>query len=246
MAVSHRRLLLPILMLLLAALACSLTRDDQEKLDEVSQSGTQIVLTQRAPTLTPDPNQAKPMVLSVTVLPAQQVAVGQQVQFQATATHILSVTRFDLVTVSGESIATQTVEAGTEVTATLQWTPDAPGTYTLNIVAYHDDVASDPMSRDVIVIDPNATVAPTATTEPCVITVVQSGTRVRSGPGVSFSAQGSFTVNEQPEVIARGEDNSGQGWFQVRRSNGQEGWISSHPDFVEATGDCASIPRIEN
>ena len=50
--------------------------------------------------------------------------------------------------------------------------------------------------------------------------------RMRGGPGTEYKILGAFEKGETVEIL---ED--GNGWFKVRRKNGETGWVSA--DFCK-------------
>jgi hypothetical protein len=72
------------------------------------------------------------------------------------------------------------------------------------------------------------------------LSVVTQALNVRSGPGISYPVVGLLTRGEEVPVIGR---HSPSGWWQVQWADGQSGWVSGRPAYVEVSGDTSALPE---
>ncbi len=197
---------------------------------------------------------AVPEVVITAPLNGSQVQANSPVTVQATASDPTGVTQMELW-VSGvktaESISP--VEQGQPtLTASFQWIPSAPGSYTLEVKAYNRQGETNiPMMVTVNAVggSPTATVTPTTTSEPPTITVptipslkTLTDLNVRSGPGFEYDLIGLLPSGTTAEIIGRSED---QQWWQIRFAPVAEGvgWVSADPTYSSAI-NVANIPVV--
>ncbi len=172
---------------------------------------------------------------------------------QATAVDNNGIARIELW-VSGQKIDEEVsplTQGQTTLAASFQWTPQLPGSYTLEIRAYNTQgVVNPPAVVAVQVNDPTATdtpptpVADTPTLTPIAATATPpppgipsllalTDLNVRTGPGTNYDLLGLIPAGSQAEIT--GQDETRQ-WWQIRfapAANGI-GWVSSDPNFGEA------------
>lgn len=188
-----------------------------------------------------------PEVIITAPLNGSQVQVNLPVTVQATASDPAGVKRMELW-VSGQKIAESIspVDQGqSTLTASFQWMPEAPGTYTLEIKAYNE--RGDVNTPTLITVSalgntPTPTTLPTntPTPEPPTATIpsipsltTRTDLNVRSGPSTEYDLLGLLPSGSSAEIIGRSAD--GQ-WWQVRFSPASDGlgWVSADPAFGEA------------
>ncbi|NDJ85765.1 MAG: SH3 domain-containing protein [Chloroflexi bacterium] len=244
-----RNLLLVVLMLLLATLACSLTRDGEE---EEEPTATPNIATLRAATVQSGSGAGNtdqvlpPLVEILDIVPGEQVEVNQPVTLNVSAQHEESVTRITLRVMTRQTTfsADEVTFAGEGIAqAELSWTPDETGSYTLEVIAFHETIASPPTAVNVQVVEEGALPTdgegePPEALGPCYVTTVTT-LRARTGPGTGFGQIMTLDEGERLEVTGRNADTTGQTWFQVNLPNGRSGWVNSYPDFVQAEGGCS-------
>lgn len=175
-----------------------------------------------------------------------QVQVAQSVTVQATASDPSGVVRIELW-VNAAKIAeavSPSSQGQPTFTASLQWVPTVPGSYTLEIKAYNtQQQVNEPTSVLVSAIAETAetetptptpipeTPTPTAPTQPQVTT--RTDLNVRAGPGTFYDFVGLLLSDKTAEIIGRDENRE---WWQIRFEPAPEGvgWITSDPSFSTA------------
>lgn len=195
-----------------------------------------------------------PVVVITAPVSGSQVQVGVPVTIQATASDPTGVKRMELW-VSGAKTAESIspVEQGQPtLTASFQWTPEAPGSYTLEIRAYNQrgevntptmvtvTAVGDLAAATVTPTSTPATPTPTVPTAPTLKTITDLN--VRSGPGLTYDLIGLLPVGSSAELTGRSED---QQWWQIRfapAANGV-GWVSSDPAYA-STVNTGSVPVV--
>ncbi len=188
---------------------------------------------------------AIPQTVITAPLNNSQVTVNQPVTVQATATDAAGIVRVELW-ISGQknSEAVSPAASGQSTfTATFQWTPPAPGSYTIEIRSYNrQDILGAPTLITVNAIPETETLAqtptvtplpPTATVPTTPLLVTKTDLNVRAGPGLVYDVLGLLTANTQSALLGRSED--GQ-WWQIEFSGAANGvgWVSSTPDYADA------------
>jgi uncharacterized protein YgiM (DUF1202 family) len=133
-----------------------------------------------------------------------------------------------------------------DFTALLGYRPGNVGSVTLEIVAYRQAVASNPVTISVQVVanasnltNPNpldATLGPNSGAI-CAVRVNISNLNLRAGPGTTYRVLTILQVGEHLNVTGRNADSS---WYQINRSNNTSGWVSAA--YVSPEGDCSRAP----
>ena len=196
-----------------------------------------------------------PEVVITAPVTGSQVEVGLPVTVQATASDPAGVTRMELW-VSGvktaESISP--IEQGQPtLTASFQWTPEAPGSYTLEVRAYNTrGEANVPTMVSVNALggQPPDTPTATSTSGPPTATIptipslkTLTDLNVRSGPGLEYDLIGLLPSGTSAEIVGRSED---QQWWQIRFPPTPDGvgWVSADPAFSSAinVGNVPVVP----
>ncbi len=264
---------LVVLMLLMATLACSLTRDgnDDESSTQVTPTATPRLPSSQQTLIGPqgteevgddngddsddngdeaDSDVVKPDVRFVDPLPPNEITIGDEITLKAEASHDEGITEIRFLYVfdgNEERIARVPIPSGdTTVEREVPWTPETPGTYEVQVVAYQgSDNLSDPATQTLQVLA-EPTLEPTLEpTEipPCIGTVKET-VRRRTGPGTSFPSRGNYGPNTQLEAILYDTDDTGQGWFKVIGPDEREYWVIGTPQYIDWQGGCLEVPRV--
>jgi uncharacterized protein YraI len=193
-----------------------------------------------------------PTVVITAPLSGEQVQVNVPVTVQATASDPAGVKRMELwVTNIKTAEAVSPVEQGqATLTASFQWTPPAPGTYTLEVKAYNvQDKVSAPTTVSVNVVGPAGLDTPTTTPTPATPTptvpsipslTTKTDLNVRSGPGIQYDLLGLLPAGVTVEIIGRDETRQ---WWQIRFSPAADGigWVAADPAF-STTANVDNVP----
>jgi uncharacterized protein YraI len=185
-----------------------------------------------------------------------EVQVNQPVTVQITASAPSGVKRIELW-VSGvrTSEAISPVAQGQPtLTASFQWTPQVPGTYTLEVRAFNvnevtgtptvitvNAVGDAPASTDTPTATPTTipgTPTPTVPTTPSLTTLTDLN--VRGGPDIQYDLLGLLPSGSTVEVVGRDETRQ---WWQIRfaPAPNQLGWVSSDPAYSR-TSNVENVP----
>ena len=228
--------LLSILSMAAAALACNLTTGGDE---DQAATGTQIAGAQLPSVIIQAPNDGA------------QVLVNSDVLIYAVATDAQGVTRIELVE-NGFVLASQAspdLESGeTEFQVLLRWQPNTVGEHTLEVIPWRGDVRGEPASVRLIVRaraseitqPPAPTIAfitPTqAQDRTCRAQVAVGGLNVRLGPGLVYDVIDRATIGQV--LLITGRQLFPDPWWQIYY-NGRTGWVSAY--YVNQLGDCSGI-----
>lgn len=186
-----------------------------------------------------------PDVVITAPVDGSQVPLAIPLTVQATASDAAGVVRMELW-VSGaktaESISPVADSGGQPtLTASFQWTPETPGSYTLEVRAYNDHGAVSPPKVVTIttVGDSPAqetptetptpdTPSPTVPSNPSLTTLTDLN--VRAGPGIEYALLGLLPTGATADIIGRTEDRQ---WWQIRFDPALDdvGWVASDPAF---------------
>ncbi|MBN1995092.1 MAG: FHA domain-containing protein [Anaerolineae bacterium] len=190
-----------------------------------------------------------PKVTITAPLNNSQVRVNQPVTIQATASDPTGVERMELW-VSGLKIseAVSPAQGQPTLTASFQWTPQAAGSYTLEVRAYNTRGAvSTPTVITVNAVgegDNTPTPTPTATLTPTPATptatpvpgapslTTRADLNVRGGPGTQYPLLGLLPTGATAEIL--GKDPTFQ-WWQIRFAPApdQLGWVSADSAYSQ-------------
>lgn len=173
-----------------------------------------------------------------------QVQVGQPVTIQATASDVVGIQRMELW-VSGLKIseAVSPAQGQSTLTASFQWTPEAPGSYTLEIRAYNQEgmlnapamvtvsAVAAPAGTETPTPTPTGSPTPTVSTQPRLVT--KTDLNVRGGPGTEYDLLGLLPTGSENEIV--GQDGTRQ-WWQIRFNPAVDGlgWVSADPAYADA------------
>lgn len=196
-----------------------------------------------------------PTVVITAPVNNSQVQLGQPVTVQATASDPTGVTRIELwVNGAKTAEATSPAQQGQPtLTASLQWAPTVPGSYTLEMKAYNaQNNVSEPATVLVRAVEGAATETPTATPtpEPPTATVpagpsltTLTDLNVRAGPGTNYDFVGLLLSGRTADIIGRDE---GRQWWQIRFDPAPNGigWVTADPAFSKAV-NVDNIPAVQ-
>lgn len=195
-----------------------------------------------------------PEVVITAPINGAEVQLNLPVTIQATASDPVGVTRMELW-VSGrkadESLS-PAPQGQPTLTASFQWVPDTPGTFTLEIRAYNERGAvSSPTVVTVNAVgdvppDSADTPTPAADTptpipgDPTLTT--RTDLNVRAGPGTAYDLLGLLPSGTSSNILGRSEDRQ---WWQIRFSPASDGvgWVSADSEFGTAE-NVANIPVV--
>ncbi len=184
-----------------------------------------------------------------------EVPVDAPVTVQATGSDPVGVKRMELwVRGAKTSEAVSPAAQGQPtLTASFQWTPEAPGTYTLEVRAYNQrDVVSAPTTVTVNVVaengDSGGTPSGEETTTPEPVETLpgspslttKTDLNVRGGPGIEYDLLGLLPTNSEAEIIGRDQNRQ---WWQIRftPASDERGWVAADPAFSTAV-NVESVP----
>ncbi len=186
-----------------------------------------------------------PVVVITTPVNGSQAQVGQATVIQATASDPAGVVRLELW-VSGsklEEVRSPAPQGQSTLTASIPWTPTAPGNYTVEIKAYNtNNRVNQPASINVTAVTaatPSATPTATpATPTPTVPSTPQltalTDLNVRIGPDMFYDLAGLLPAGASTEIT--GKSDNGE-WWQVKFAPAPNGlgWITADPAFSTVT-----------
>ncbi|MCI0710056.1 MAG: Ig-like domain-containing protein [Chloroflexi bacterium] len=240
--VRDKKIWLLLIFLLGSVLACNLTTGGDDNSDNTGSSET------ANDTLNVQENTTPPTIQIVSPADEQQVIVDTAVDVRVNATHEVGVQRIQM-SVDGNTVSSKSLlENPTDVEVLLSWTPDQRGSFTLEVQAFHGSTGSQP-AQIVLQVFPEGSIlsnpiggqAPTAASASgtCTGRILISNLNSRSGAGTNFTKLGKFDVGENVLIIGR---DAATEWYEIRRDNGEEVWVINNSDWLETSGDCASVP----
>ena len=201
---------------------------------------------------------AEPPTVVITAPTADsQFQTDTAVTVQATGSASVGVVRMELwVRGVKTNEAVSPASAGQPtLTASFQWTPEAPGAYTLEIRAYTaQGLVNTPTSVTINVVGDEAIASdetPTVTPTPEPIETVpgnpslttRTDLNVRGGPGIAYDLLGLLPTGTEAEIIGR---DSTRQWWQVRFDPAVDGrgWVSADSAFSEAL-NVENVPVVQ-
>ncbi len=236
--------------LLMASLACSLTRED------VSPTATptlDVNATLGAATSPAISGVTPPTITILSSSPESPINIGDTLTIRVLIEHeegatalVLQPIQTNLPPGSTSSIAPVSVALpgdNPSIEETIEWTPDIAGEFAIQITALKGRVPSEPQVIELIVNDPftGGTPRPTQDLGPCIATVNANGVPLRSAADPNASVIATLSQGTQGEAVGRDRDSSGQGWYYVILSNdpqNREGWIVSSQ--IDREGGCSN------
>lgn len=241
-------------MLILATLACSLTRAEDP--DPTAEPTIDFDATLDAPVVVNETTGPPPSVTIQQIDPAAPIELGSTVLIDVAVTHdrdlttlILEIARTDNLP-SGqaaqfETASTIEVAPGTtSVEEQFRWQPFDAGNFLIVVNA----LAQGPLGTSpeipveivtpVIVETTDSAVGGAAAPqpEPCIITPAEGSVTIRSASTDNSSNVGSLGEGQQGTAIALGRDASWQGWYQIELAGGVRGYVKG--TLVNSEGDC--------
>jgi uncharacterized protein YraI len=193
-----------------------------------------------------------PTVIITAPLANSQVEANVPTTVQATASSPAGVKRMELwVSNIKTAEAISPVEQGqSTLTASFQWVPAAPGSYTLEVKAFSAqggvsapttvtvNVGGSAVAETPTATATPATPSPTVPTNPALTT--KTDLNVRSGPGIQYDLLGLLPAGVTVEIIGREETRQ---WWQIRFSPAADGigWVAADPNF-STTANVDNVP----
>src|SRR5579859_4205255 len=236
--VRRKRLIIPVLFIALAALACSLGGGQQNA--TVTPGGT-AAQTQVAQSDVPEVEIRSPQDNT-------DVIINTEVQVYVHATDRIGVTRIEMRVdnLIADTAASPAANGTPAMDSILSWTPNSTGPHVVEVVAFRGDTRGNPKHITLNVRDTAAQVTNPAgspafltaspTTDPsCRVRVNTDGLNVRSGPGINYDSITNLTVGTIAPVIGMTADGA---WYQID-IQGAVGWLSSF--YVTRQGVCSTI-----
>ncbi len=189
----------------------------------------------------------KPSVIIQSPANNSNVAAGQPITVQASSSHPDGVTRLEL-RANNQQVDTKVSQnplGDQQFGANLTYTPALSGALVLTVIAYRNNLPSDPASITVNVQTAQPTTAPDDTSNQpydptCRARVDVNGLNFRQGPGQSFPPYQVLPLGTVVLITGRIADNS---WWQGRISN-TVGWMSA--SFVTLLGICNNIAVVQS
>lgn len=241
---------LVILALLIATLACSLTREEIEPTAVPTDDLPATIEAGRGATVN---NSVPPPTVSVTgINPPSPIELGNTAVISVNVTHesplsalILEVARTDTLQ-SGQApqfeIASRIDLAAetTEADESILWQPFDAGTYQLVVLAASETGVGESIQVPIEIVAPEvveSAVGGAGANDPgpCIISPAEGAVTMRSNPTSNSSRVGSLGEGEQATAQALGRDASWQGWYQIT-VNGTTGWVKG--TLVTNEGGC--------
>lgn len=193
-----------------------------------------------------------PTVIISAPIDNSQVNLNQPLTVQATGSAATGVKRMELWVrgVKANEAVSPAADGQPTLTASFQWTPEAPGSYTLEVRAYTaQGLVSSPTGVTITVIDPDQvasgdTPTPTLTPEP-IETVAgnpalttRTDLNVRGGPGIEYDLLGLLPTGTEAEIIGR---DATRQWWQIRFDPAADGrgWVAADTAF-------STVSNVEN
>jgi hypothetical protein len=206
-----------------------------------------------APTPTPLASPTSSQKPSVTIQsPANNsdAIVGSQVTVQATGIHPDGVTRIELLAnlQQVDSKVSQNPTGDQQLQTYLNYTPTAAGTLVLQVIAYHDNLASDPASITLNVKSTAATATndtvsdggSTDTDPTCRARVDVNGLNFRQGPGQNYPPLQVLSLGTIVPITGAIPNLT---WWQGKVGN-TTGWMSA--SYITRFGSlCTSVPAVQ-
>lgn len=185
-----------------------------------------------------------PSVLINSPASGTEFEVGEEVPVQSTSTDDAGISQVEL-RVNGQVVRTDNppdVETMGLFALVQPWTPDATGSFNIEVIAYdEDDNASEPSTISITVIEPEPEeeTAEEEEPEPC---VARSNTdlNVRGGPGTNYNIAGILQLGSTAPITGR---DSGTTWWQIEFAGApnSQGWVSAV--YISTTGDCDQVEQ---
>jgi len=176
-----------------------------------------------------------------------QAVVGEPFSVRIHATDGVGITRVEMRESGRVVISQSSPDAQPDFTALLKYRPTNTGKVTLQVIAFRQSIASDPVTLTIDIVGSKTDLKNPASLDPtlgvaagaiCTIRVNVSGLNMRVGPGTNFRVLGKLGVGDALTVIGRSKDTT---WYEAKRDNGVVGWLSAN--YVDTEGDCSKAPE---
>ncbi len=202
------------------------------------------------PTATPTSQlDSKPVVTILQPVSGTEHRVNTELLVSANVRDVLGVTRVTM-TANGspvKTVSSASPQGDLDKNVVLNYTPLVVGDVTLQVVAYRNEIASDPavLTVRVVATQPTPTTGVIITqgpvidpNDPTCRALVNSPLNFRAGPGTGYAVITTLSQGQLIPVSGRLGDNS---WYQLNYGN--FGWVSS--GFVSLYGAyCVNVPII--
>lgn len=236
-----QRLILVVLVLIAATLACNLISED--------------TITENERLVRSD----RPALILLAPQNGDRYADGTQILFHVMVTDVVGISRIEvIINLPGdETVLTQTVDPpGQNIEAIIPWLPPGVGDYLVSVYAYRpegdsndplDDVPSNEGLVLVKVVPPPGSSPVAPTPEPTIPDIAGVPARVdgtvpvpvRQGPGTTYANVQELVPGTEVEVVGRSEDML---WLVIRLPSGF-GWVFRDTIAIEA--DISDLPLVE-
>lgn len=124
--------------------------------------------------------------------------------------------------------------------AILNWQPTSEGTYSIEVIAYNQQLASAPSAIQLEVSGTAAVSSDDPTT--CTGRVLVSELNYREGPGRNSRKMGRFDMGETVTIVGRNADTT---WYKTQRSNSDQVWVINNKQWLQVDGMCSTVPIME-
>lgn len=188
-------------------------------------------------TTAPLEGSGRPAVLILEPANGAQVVVKQQVLIKVQAVDSAGITRVELLRDGKPIVLQPSPDAAPNFEAILPFTPSEVGAYSLQVVAYRRNLASEPAVLTLQAVNASGSGAPSVTT--CTARVNVNNLNLRGGPGTNFQVLDKLSIGEQLSVTGRNADTS---WLRVRRIS-TDGWVSAQ--YASLEGDCTTVGVVQ-
>ncbi len=183
-----------------------------------------------------------------------EVQVNRPITVQATGSSAIGVTRMVLFAsgVEVDEAVSPAANGQQTLTASFQWTPTAPGTFTLEVRAFDNQggvslptTVSVSAIGDEVVEDPTITPTPepieTVAGDPSLRT--KTDLNVRAGPGIEYALLGLLPTSTEAQIIGRDPNRQ---WWQIRFDPAPDGrgWVAADTTFSDAE-NIDNVPVVE-
>ena len=145
-----------------------------------------------------------------------------------------------LLSIGGRVAGTKALPPGQSgpTKAILSWLPDRDGTYSLEVIAFNGSAASAPAAM-ILEVSGTASAASPSGVAGCVGRVLVSQLNYRSAPSMDQTRLGQFDVGETVTVVGRSGDT---GWYRVQRINAEQVWVINNAQWMQIEGQCETLP----
>jgi hypothetical protein len=234
-----RQRVLALLLLAAPILACNLLSSPGSNLTETPTHDATALPTDGPP----------PRITIESPASGSQALVNTPMTVRVHATDTVGITRVEMRE-AGRVVYSQPMpNPEPDVTMLLVYRPGNPGTVTLEVVAFRQSTASNPVAIIIEVVSSVSELKNPASLDPtlgvaagaaCTARVAINGLSLRAGPGTNYRIVATLRVGEELSVNGRNADAS---WYLVKRSGSQgSGWVSVA--YTTSDTDCGKAPVV--